>query len=806
MPIAANSLRPFAPPAADEVVVTGVGILTAMGVGWQANAAGFRAGRMALRPVTGFDVSRQVAQIAGEVDLPEALPANHLSRAQIRRLERGGKMLLHAASEALQQARLTAANAPATLEIVLGTSAGAMTHGEEYYRQASRASGSRRGQLTLAIEYLIPQQAGLLARAFALAAPTTVISNACASGANALGHAYHLIRSGRCEMVIAGGYDALCQMVYAGFDSLKALSRTLPKPFDVHRDGLALGEGAAVFVLERRAHAVARGGEILATLAGYGIATDCHHLTQPNPAGLAALQSMRMACHDAALEPHQIQYLNSHGTGTPLNDPAEAAAIAAWAGEAASGIPVSSTKGAIGHLLGGAGAVEAAICLLSMHDGFLPATANLTNIDPCCTFDPVAYPRPATPLTTLSNSFGFGGTNASLVFHRGAEDGHRLVGHGPLIGRDGHGPLIGRDGHRPPLHGGSARAPRPLIITGIGAVSPAGWGMAALVAALAAQQPLPETLLAPPAAAAAGLRSHRVRAVPRPVPDRALAGHPRLRRATPLALFAAAAALEALGPERVAAIQAGTLRAGLIYTLLNGGVSYSGRFFGEVLANPATASPILFPETVFNASASHLAAYLGITGPCYSLVGDSAQFLAAMDMAALWLDLGHIDLCLVIGAEEHDWLVAAAIDLLQLGVPVAEGAACLVIESGGSNTSGVAIQTLACHHPVAAFTQRPQAATAARAALGPLHPAALLVDDCCDPRAADTATARAWHDWRGPRLSPAPVLGHGLSAAGAWQCVAACHSLRAGTAAEAIVATTGFNQRAAALHLRPHAC
>jgi 3-oxoacyl-[acyl-carrier-protein] synthase II len=790
MPVAANSSGPFPPLAADAVVITGVGVLTAMGLGWQANAAGFRAGRMALRAVTGFDVSRQVAQIAGEVDLPETLPANHLSRAQIRRLERGGKLLLHAAGEALQQAGLTAANAPATLEIVLGTSAGAMTHGEEYYRLATHASGTRHGQLALAIEYLIPQQAGLLARAFALAAPTTVISNACASGANALGHAYHLIRSGRCEMVIAGGYDALCQMVYAGFDSLKALSRTLPKPFDVHRDGLALGEGAAVFVLERRAHAVARGAEILATLAGYGIATDCHHLTQPNPAGLAALQSMRMACHEAALEPHQIQYLNSHGTGTPLNDPAEAAAIAAWAGEAASGIAVSSTKGAIGHLLGGAGAVEAAICLLAMHDGFLPATANLTNIDPCCTFDPVTQPRPATPRTTLSNSFGFGGSNASLVFHRG----------------DGHRPLIGLDGHRPPLQDGDARTPLPLIITGIGAVSPAGWGVAVLVAALAAQQPLPTTLLAPPAAAAAGLRSHRVRAVPRPVPDRALAGHPRLRRATPLALFAAAAALEALGPERVAAIQAGTLRAGLIYTLLNGGVSYSGRFFGEVLANPATASPILFPETVFNASASHLAAYLGITGPCYSLVGDSAQFLAAIDMAALWLDLGHIDLCLVIGAEEHDWLVAAAIDLLKPGVPVAEGAACLVIEPGGSNTKGVAIQTLASHHPIAGFPQRPQAAAAARAALGPLHPAALLVDDCCGPRAADAATARAWHDWSGPRLSPAAVLGHGLSAAGAWQCVAACHSLRAGTAAEAIVATTGLNQRAAALHLRPHAC
>jgi len=797
MPLTADSAPRFPAAAADEVVITGVGMITALGCGWGANVAGLRAGRVALRPVTVFDVSRQVAKIAGEADLPAALPANHLRPAQLRRMERGAKMLLHAASEALNQAHLSAANAPATLEIVLGTSAGAMTHGEAFYRLATQSPGSRRGQLALAVAYLIPHQAGLLARAFALSAPTTVVSNACASGASALGHAYHLIRSGRSEMVIAGGYDALCQMVYAGFDSLKALSRTLPKPFDSHRDGLALGEGAAVFVLERRAHAEARGAEILATLAGYGVATDLHHLTQPHPAGLAALASMRMACHEAGLEPQQIQYINSHGTGTPLNDPAEAAAIAAWAGEAAPRIAVSSTKGAIGHLLGGAGAVEAAVCLMAMSEGFLPATANVTHPDPCCTFELVTQPRPATLHTTLSNSFGFGGSNATLVFQRRPPCSGAL--RAPLTNEaSGIGESFASDGHRPPLQGIS------LTITGIGAVSPAGWGVAALVAALAERQPLPDTVLAPPVGVANNLRPCRVRMVPRPVPDRVLAGHPRMRRATPVALFAAAAALEALGPQRVGAVQSGTLRAGLIYTLLNGGVSYSGRFFGEVLANPATASPILFPETVFNAPASHLAAYLGISGPSCSLVGDSAQFLAAIDMASLWLDLGHIDLCLVIGAEETDWLTATASELLNLGVPVAEGAACLVIERGEPGKSGIAIETLATRHPIAVFTQRQHAATAARAALGPIHPAALLVDDCCGHPASDAATAQAWADWSGPRVSPAAILGHGLSAAGAWQCIAACHSLGSGRAADAIVVTTGINQRAAAVRLRRH--
>ncbi|MEI6606911.1 MAG: beta-ketoacyl-[acyl-carrier-protein] synthase family protein [Verrucomicrobiota bacterium] len=775
MSVAAILPPSLSPSAAAEVVITGVGVITAMGCGWEANVAGFRAGRVALGAVTVFDVLQQAAQIAGEVAIPQSLPPNHLHPAWLRRMDRGAKLLLHAAGEALAQARLTSANAPASLEIVLGTSAGAMAHGEEFYRSVTGASRSHRGQLALAIEYQVPVQAGLLAQAFALAAPTTVISNACASGANALGHAYQLIRAGRSEMVIAGGYDALCQLVYAGFDSLKALSRTLPRPFDAQRDGLALGEGAAVLVLETRAHAVARGAEILAVVAGYGMANDCHHLTQPHPQGLAAVASMCMACSDAGLAPQQIQYLNSHGTGTPLNDPAEAAAITAWAGEASARIAVSSTKGAIGHLLGGAGAVEAAICLMAMREGFLPATANVTTPDPCCTFDLVTQPRAAVSDASLSNSFGFGGSNASLVFRRSD------FGNAPL----------------PPVFRASA-----LAITGIGAVSPAGWGVAALMAALESGKIPPDTCLVPPPGAAQGAASQRVRAVPRPAPDRALAGHPRLRRATPVSLFAAAAGLEALGPERAAGVTAGTLRAGLIYTLLNGGVSYCGRFFGEVMANPATASPILFPETVFNAPASHLASALNITGPCASLVGDSAQFLAAIDMAALWLELNLIDLVVLVGAEENDWLPASAVALLKLGVPLAEGAAAIVVERAVPGAPGIAIRSLSTRHPVFTFPQRKPAAAAARMALGPLDPATLLVDDGCGHQSSDAATALAWADWSGPRLSPAGVLGHGLSAGGAWQVVAACHRLQAGAAASAVVATTGVTQRAAALHLQ----
>ena len=409
---------PTRPAAARDVLVTGVGILTSLGLGWRANADGFRTGRVALFPITAFDASRQSVRTAGQVTLPSDLPPHGLPAADVRRIERGGKLLLHAGYECLQAARLIAADVPDNLRIVLGTSAGAMAHGEDFFQHALAADGSRCGQTARAAAYLVSHQAGLLGRAFGIPAPLTILSNACASGANALGHGYDCIRSGRSDMVIAGGYDALSHLVFAGFDTLKALSQTLPRPFAADRDGLALGEGAAIFVLESRAHAMARHAPVLAELAGYGFATDIHHLTQPHPHGQAAVRSMEMASRRAQISPDTVQYINSHGTGTPLNDPAEAAAIGTWAGAAAAGIAVSSTKGNIGHLLGGAGAVEAAVCLMAMAEGFLPPTTNVGVPDPCCTFDLITQPRAATLHTTLTNSFGFGGSNATLIFRR----------------------------------------------------------------------------------------------------------------------------------------------------------------------------------------------------------------------------------------------------------------------------------------------------------------------------------------------------------------------------------------------------
>lgn len=400
-----------------RVVVTGAGIITAMGQGFEENARGFREGRVALRPVTVFDSSRQRVHRGGEVVFGKALPGTRISARQAARLDRATRLLLHAGSEACGHAGWEGDLLRDPVPISLGTSAGAMALGENYYKGKSGNPGCARGMATLASCYQPQSQARVFADAFGIHGTVSVIANACASGANAIGHAFHLVKWGHAPRAVCGGYDAIAEMVFAGFDSLQALSLTTPRPFDATRDGLALGEGAAVLTLERLEDARRRGAPILAEIAGYGASTDLHHLTQPHPQGDAALRSMSAACEEARASARDIQYVNAHGTGTPLNDVSEAHAIRRWAGDA-GGVMVSSTKGSIGHLLGAAGAVEAAICIMALRGGWVPPNVPVAAPDPAVAFDLVRSPREAALEAALTNSFGFGGANASLVIRR----------------------------------------------------------------------------------------------------------------------------------------------------------------------------------------------------------------------------------------------------------------------------------------------------------------------------------------------------------------------------------------------------
>ncbi len=415
-------LFPLKPVPAEpvRVVVTGAGIVTALGIGWKRNAEGFRAGRRAFRPVSQFDVSRQRVKTAAEVDLPVEIslpPASRVTRREFERLDRAGKMLALAAFEAWSQS-----GAPATdnLPLVLGTTAGGMLLGEAYYRQAIQHPHQRRHQPTRAIYYQPQVQGRMILDCLNLGGSVTVISNACASGANAIGQAWELIRSGHSQCALAAGYDALGELVFSGFDSLQALSPTVCRPFDAQRDGLALGEGAAVLCLETLDSARRRGARILGEIVGYASAIDQHHLTQPHPLGDTTVAVMTQACASAGVTPEQIDYVNAHGTGTVLNDGSEAAAISRWAGQRAASLPVSSTKASIGHLLGGAGGVEAVICLMTLREQWLPPQTVFESPDPACKFPIVTEPRDAHLEMVLSNSFGFGGVNASLIFRRWA--------------------------------------------------------------------------------------------------------------------------------------------------------------------------------------------------------------------------------------------------------------------------------------------------------------------------------------------------------------------------------------------------
>jgi 3-oxoacyl-[acyl-carrier-protein] synthase II len=398
-------------------VVTGAGIVTALGTGWKINAEGFRTGKAAFRPVTLFDVSRQRTKIAAEIDLPENLPPTRLSPKTVHRLNRAARMLLLAAHEAWTQSGWQPGE---NLPVVLGTTSGEMTLGQDYLQQAVATPRKFKKQATRVACYQV-QRLGLnLCDAFGFQGPVTTIANACASGANAIGHAWQMLRGGHAERVVTGGYDALCHLTFAGFDSLQALAPVPCRPFAAERSGLTLGEGAAVLMLETMAAAKKRDAQILGEITGYGAVTDVHHLTQPHPEGRAAFAAMTAACASAGVTPEQVGYINAHGTATPQNDATEAAAINRWAGAHAERLPVSSTKAGIGHLLGASGAVEAVVCLMSLRGGWLPPEMSPEAIDPVCRFPVVCEPVDKRINVVLSNSFGFGGANASLIFRRWA--------------------------------------------------------------------------------------------------------------------------------------------------------------------------------------------------------------------------------------------------------------------------------------------------------------------------------------------------------------------------------------------------
>jgi len=332
-----------------------------------------------------------------------------------------------------------------------------------------------------------------------------------------------------------------------------------------------------------------------------------------------------------------------------------------------------------------------------------------------------------------------------------------------------------------------------IFICGEGAVSPAGWGIVAFREALVRGEPLPTKDLMRPGAS----RPLRIRSVPAAVPRPAFIGHARLRRTSPIAHYAVAAALEALGPD-VAKVADGSLRLGIVLCVMTGCVNYSRRFYDETLKDPATASPLIFPETVFNAPSSHLASLLGTTAINYTLVGDPGTVLQGLALAADWLLSDRIDGCLVVGAEEMDWLTAEAVGLFAQGAQTSEGAGALYLRRDANQDQGVELREVTDCYLFSNHQNRAMASLRARAALRTNGGPDLLCDGLQGIPRLDRDEAGAWQDWQGARLSIKRILGEGLMAAAAWQCVAAVDALRQKKCSAAVVNIVGCNQQAIA--------
>lgn len=379
------------------VALASAGCLSAIGTGMRETTQNLRKGISGVGPVTLFDPAGCRCTTAAEVGSVALRQAARSIHPPAGRWSRPAQMVLVAMAEAL-------AGSPGFVPdaVIIGTTSGAMDLGEKFFSAVARRDVSGTASAVRRVAYYPPQMPVIQSlEVLGCPAPVRIVSNACASGTNALGMAWQLVRSGRARRVLAGGYDALSRLVFSGFDCLQASTPELCRPFDAGRSGLVLGEGAAMFCITQE-------GPV--RLTGYGAATDTHHLTQPHPSGSGPLAAMRAAMGSAG-SPH-IDYINAHGTATTQNDACESLAIEA----ACLHAPVSSTKAATGHTLGAAGAIEAAFCMAALTDGFLPPTLNYRSPDPSHSLEIAANEaRPAVLRSALSNSFGFGGSNASLI-------------------------------------------------------------------------------------------------------------------------------------------------------------------------------------------------------------------------------------------------------------------------------------------------------------------------------------------------------------------------------------------------------
>ncbi|MBT3555434.1 MAG: beta-ketoacyl-ACP synthase II [Chloroflexi bacterium] len=406
----------------DRVVVTGIGLVTPVGSDRKTTWDSLLQGKSGIDYISLFDAEGFESRIAAEVNDFDAAPL--LGRKEARRLDRFAQFACVAALEALEDAGIDMATEDADrVGVLIGSGVGGIITITEQHKILLN-KGPKRVSPFLVPMMLGDMASGQVSMMIGAKGPNFSTVSACATGTDSIGEALEMIRRGRADVVIAGGTEAaVCEIGVAGFNSCMALStrnddpQAASRPFDTGRDGFVLGEGAGLVVLESLEHAEKRGANVLAELAGYGASSDAHHVTQPHPEGEGAARAMKWAIEDAKLVPENVDYINAHGTSTPLNDKFETIAMKRMYGDHAYNLKISSTKSMTGHLLGAAGGIEAAFSVLAIKEGIIPPTINLDDVDPDCDLDYVPNKAVKQKVdVAMSNSLGFGGHNASLVF------------------------------------------------------------------------------------------------------------------------------------------------------------------------------------------------------------------------------------------------------------------------------------------------------------------------------------------------------------------------------------------------------
>lgn len=409
----------------NRVVITGIGIISPLGLTREESWEAAKAGKSGIAPITRFDVSAFATRFGGEVK--GFAPDKFIEHKEVKKLDLFSQYAIAAATEAWEESQIASAGYnPSRMGCILGVGIGGLTTLEKYH-EAYLTGGPRKISPFLIPGMISNLAPGNVAIRYGLKGVNFTVTSACTSATHALGESYRMIKLGIQDCVITGGTESTITPIgIGGFNALKALStrnedpQKASRPFDRDRDGFVMGEGASILVLESYEKAKARGAKIIAEVIGYGASCDAYHITAPSEGGEGAVACMTEAISDAGIKPSEVHYVNAHGTSTPANDESETQAIksvfGSWAKE---GLLVSSTKSMTGHLLGAAGAIEAAFCALSLRDGVVPPTINLDNPSEGCDLDYVQHKARKKDITiAISNSFGFGGTNATVVLKK----------------------------------------------------------------------------------------------------------------------------------------------------------------------------------------------------------------------------------------------------------------------------------------------------------------------------------------------------------------------------------------------------